>query len=160
MRTQLYGNIHNRLIERVVQKVPQVGMGATVSLYSDRQPYTITQVSTQFTKYITQVRQDDGSIKEMIIDYPKWIMVVEDNYKVTSGSTQDGSAQYEFSRGNGEEEKYIFHNLTGVYRKERMKTIRSEHSHLGIIYQGTNRTTQNQTAIIVGIRDKYYDPSF
>jgi hypothetical protein len=42
MRVQ--GNIINRIAEDFKPKVPEVGMGATLLMYSDRHAYTITEV--------------------------------------------------------------------------------------------------------------------
>lgn len=54
---------------------PTPGMGATGGAGSDRYPYTIVEV----------LRNGRG------------ILVAADNYKVISGSVQDGSAEYEYS---------------------------------------------------------------
>ena len=40
----LYGSLQNRLRENGTEIVPEVGMGATELLYTDRNPYTVTEV--------------------------------------------------------------------------------------------------------------------
>lgn len=42
--TNLYGNFTNRMMENSRQPAPQVGMGATVIMYSDRHAATIVAV--------------------------------------------------------------------------------------------------------------------
>lgn len=40
----LHGSFQNRLLERDVETIPEIGMGATELLYSDRYPYTIVEI--------------------------------------------------------------------------------------------------------------------
>src|SRR5262245_17766332 len=42
---KVYGNLINRIEEHTKNPVPEVGMGATIYLWSDRLPGTITKVS-------------------------------------------------------------------------------------------------------------------
>lgn len=41
---KLYGDVMNRLMENMQPETPQVGMGATKLLYSDRHAYTVVEV--------------------------------------------------------------------------------------------------------------------
>lgn len=41
---RLYGSLSNRLMERGQQVQPEVGMGATVTMYTDRKAYTVIEV--------------------------------------------------------------------------------------------------------------------
>lgn len=41
---KLYGDVMNRLMENMQPETPQVGMGATELLYSDRHAYTVVEV--------------------------------------------------------------------------------------------------------------------
>lgn len=43
---KLYGNLMNRISEDSLSPAPTVGMGATIYLWSDRYPATVTKVST------------------------------------------------------------------------------------------------------------------
>ena len=56
---------------------PEVGMGATEYLVTDRNPYTIIEVMSE-----------------------KRIKVQADNFKVIKGGEHDGSAEYEYSRNS------------------------------------------------------------
>jgi hypothetical protein len=40
----LHGNLHNRLMERSKPVTPEVGMGATIIMYSDRHAATIVRI--------------------------------------------------------------------------------------------------------------------
>ena len=42
---RVYGNLMNRIGEHVLSPTPEVGMGATVFMWSDRLPATVTAVS-------------------------------------------------------------------------------------------------------------------
>jgi hypothetical protein len=44
MKMRAFGNLMNRVMESSKQEVPQVGMGATVIMYSDRHAATIVAV--------------------------------------------------------------------------------------------------------------------
>jgi hypothetical protein len=57
MSKQWYGSLQNRLMERHTQVVPEVGMGVTELLYSDREPYEIVEIT------------DDRHIKVRSLDY-------------------------------------------------------------------------------------------
>ena len=81
-----------------------VGMAATVSSGSDRNPATVVEVS--------------GNI----------VVVQEDGFKVVSGGEHDGSAEYEYSRNergfrhrfrwrNGRFERLYWNGLTGRWNK-------------------------------------------
>ena len=41
----MQGSFHNRMMEQAKQLVPEVGMGATKLMYTDRQAFTIVEVS-------------------------------------------------------------------------------------------------------------------
>jgi hypothetical protein len=45
---KIYGNLMNRLLESSASPEPLVGMGATVTLYSDRHACTVTHVEAGF----------------------------------------------------------------------------------------------------------------
>lgn len=42
---RVYGNLMNRISEHSLSPTPEVGMGATLYLWSDRYPATVTKVS-------------------------------------------------------------------------------------------------------------------
>lgn len=154
MSKQWYGSIQNRLSEKVFQPIPEIGMGATLVMWSDRHPYTVVGLSDKTVFYEANVRMEDGSSKRIGREYPKHIFVKEDGFKVIKGSMQDGSAKYEyFDKEDAYEEKFIFHKASGLYRRESRTWKEGE-------YVPTNRTNKEATAIILGRKEKYYDPSF
>lgn len=80
----MHGSVVNRLSEGPTKKVPEVGMGATVTHWSDRDPATIVAVRNF----------KSGARKGL----PREIDIQPDDYVVVSGSEGDGSASYEYSR--------------------------------------------------------------
>src|SRR5690606_11035234 len=48
------GSLDNRLMDGAKQKTPEVGMGATEILYTDRHPYTIIEVNEKKTRIVVQ----------------------------------------------------------------------------------------------------------
>ena len=46
---QVYGSIHNRMMENVKSPVPIVGMGVTILMYSDRHAATIVEICSPST---------------------------------------------------------------------------------------------------------------
>lgn len=152
----MFGSFENRMAERVISKVPVIGMGAFLSLYSDRYPYTVTELS----KDVITVTFDTADAGKVTRTYPKWIIAVEDEVRLVSGSAYDGSAQYEYSEGDKTRgRKFIFHKSTGLYREE-TKNIRANAETESIEYVGVGRTNKSNTALILGYRDRYHDPSF
>lgn len=157
----MYGSVNNRVSERVFQMVPVVGMGATLSLWSDRQAYTVLEVSDDKVIYSSDVRMSDGTIQNITREYPKYIIASEDEYKVISGSMYDGSAEFEFTTRQDGREKFVFHKKTGIYRKENTNPVLVDKGdRKEIEYIGTGRTSQKNTPLLIGSRSKYYDPSF
>jgi hypothetical protein len=69
----------NNLLARATigQPTPEVGMGATRLLYSDRRAATITEVRVKYGE--------------------TYITVQDDHTRVIAGSGHDGSAEYEYS---------------------------------------------------------------
>ena len=153
----MFGSIHNRLAERVVPQVPEVGMGAYGSYYTDKRPYTIVELSPE-TITVTFDTKDVGKVTRT---YPKWILAVEDEAKIISGTAFNGSAQYEFSEGDrAYARKFIFHKPSGLYREETKRYVATPNSEFPWEYVGSGRTRKDNTPLIIGYRDKYYDPSF
>lgn len=75
--------------------VPEVGMGATVMFFSDREAGTIIDVKPY------KGGPNKGQPKEIVFQYDHW--------KVVSGSAGDGSAVYEYERNpNGRTETFTF----------------------------------------------------
>lgn len=127
----LVNNIYSRAT--IGQPRPEVGMGATVLGWTDRYPCTITK-AIEF-----------GGSKQWSYE----IEVVEDAYKVVRGSVQDGSAEYEFSPRDGSSSLYRFNKKTNSWVA-------------GYISKETNRfcVYKGGPGLIIGKREKYYDPSF
>jgi hypothetical protein len=79
----MQGSLVNRLMEGPTKKVPEVGMGVTITHWSDRDPGTI--VAVRNFKSGTRKGQ------------PREIDIQHDDWKVISGSEGDGSAKYEYT---------------------------------------------------------------
>ena len=82
---KFYGSLNNRLLEYENQIVPEVGMGATELMWSDRYPYTIIKVlgkariMVQEDKYVelpngNEVfeRDPEGEIKTLVKTTRGW----------------------------------------------------------------------------------------
>ncbi|MCP9209600.1 hypothetical protein [Streptomyces cucumeris] len=120
----MHGSLTNRLLENSVGETPVIGMGATITHWSDRTPATVVEVKVF----------KSGARKGM----PREIVVQYDHWKVVSGSTDDGSAKYEYERdANGHTEIYVVNN-SGRWVKK------------GLAGKGNG--------LVVGERDRYWDP--
>jgi len=73
MRSRWYGSVDNRLLENSRSADPEVGMGVTECLWSDREPYEV--IAVQDERHVT--------IRRL-------------GYKIVKGSSYDGSAEYEY----------------------------------------------------------------
>lgn len=116
-------------------ETPEVGKGVTFLHYSDRSPGTI----------VSLVHFKSGPKKGQI----KGFYVVADEWKITSGSQGDGSAQYDITptdvtKLNQDPNKYSRPALVTI----KVKNGRSKWE------------TQGGGGVAVGFRDVYYDPSF
>ena len=80
-----YGSFQNRLLERTKPAVPEVGMGCTECLWSDRYPYEVIEVKD--ARHCT-VRELDAI--------------------VVSGYTNDGSAEYRYESNPNGRTKTLF----------------------------------------------------
>lgn len=74
----------NRMMSGSTKTVPVVGMGATVTFWSDRAPATVVAVRV----FASGERKGQ----------PREIDIQLDDWTVTSGSENNGSAVYEYSR--------------------------------------------------------------
>lgn len=59
--SEMYGSLQNRLQERMVQPMPEIGMGATELLYTDRNAYEV--IAVKDARHCT-VREYDCKLKE------------------------------------------------------------------------------------------------
>lgn len=126
------GSAMNHIYSRMTkgQPVPEVGMGATVLLWSDRHAATITAVE----------ETRPGC----------WIITVqEDKATVTAGSTFDGSAEYSYEPNPlGWTHTFRFDPRSG-WAEVRINEATGRYNKVG----GGN-------GILIGQRREYRDPSF
>jgi hypothetical protein len=88
------GSLINHLMGGPTGTVPEVGMAATVLMYTDREPVTIVEVK------LFKSGPRKGQPREIVVQYDSW--------RVTSGSGHDGSAQYEYEPDpRGRKESYV-----------------------------------------------------
>lgn len=154
MRTINTGSATNYVLANTVQPIPEVEMGCTELLWTDRLPATVTEVAKETVHYSCVVNRE-GKKEDFECDYPKWIKVKRDNYKLIRGSAATESQEYEYT-GNPDatEVRYLFHKGSGMYRKETIGWKR------GFGDYPTGRTNYEQTSVFLGMRERYYDPSF
>lgn len=97
----MIGSVVNALSTAPGQPEPKVGDGATVCMWSDRNPATITEV----------LRFKSGEREGQI----RGVVVKADNWKVVSGSEHDGSAQYEYQSNDAARGVTFLVNQRGQY---------------------------------------------
>jgi hypothetical protein len=126
------GSVINHLYSRMTkgQPDPEVGMGATVCYWSDRSAGTIVAVE----------KDKQG----------RWLIKVQgDSWKIVSGSEFNGSAEYEYSPNpEGGISTFRFEN-------ERWCELRVNHDSGRL-----NKVKGGGCGLIIGRRDRYYDPHF
>ena len=144
-----YGSLDNRIAESQKAVKPEVGMGATLIMYSDRKPYTILEVSEET---VTSLNNEK---------YPKYIIVTQDFCKRISGSVYDGDAEYEYTTDyNGPRTKFLFHKPSSTY-KEETKKFAGINKETGLLYyEGTGRTKADASTLLIGVKENYYDATF
>lgn len=77
------GSLVNLVIAGGAQQEPEVGMPATVCMWSDRSPATVVEV----------LRFKTGPKAGQV----KGVVITGDSSKLVKGSEQDGSARYEYT---------------------------------------------------------------
>lgn len=113
---------------------PVVGMGATMTGWTDRYPGTVTKV-TEF-----------GGSKRYLYE----VEVQGDEYKVVKGSAYDGSAEYEFKADpKGQVSVFVF------LKKDQKWAEMYRNPETGRI-----NVCKSGKGLILGFRERYYDPSF
>lgn len=130
--TQTASVINNLYSREVIgEPAPVVGMGCTMLGWTDRRPGTIVEVVDLESKV-----------------YSTLIYVTEDEAFVYKGSMQDGSAEYSFRQRIGAAQSMFRKNrVTGFWENAR--------------YNEKDRMVKsNGNGIMIGKREKYYDPSF
>ena len=114
-----YGDVVNRILENSRSPEPEVGMGVTECLWSDREPYEVVEVT------------DSRHIK-----------VRRMATKIVSGSSYDGSAEYEYSSDpNG----YV----VSLFKKKNGRWV-----------ERIGRSESKGSGWFLGRAEKYRDPSF
>ena len=102
---QQFGSLVNMVTGGAKQgKEPEVGMGATICMWSDRNPATVAQV----LRFKTGKRA--GEIKGVTIKADRAILV--------SGNEGDGSASYRYERDDAAPEATYLKNSRGQYQRK------------------------------------------
>lgn len=130
------GSVINHLQSRETkgQPDPQVGMGATMLMWSDRRPATIISVERYDTAH-----------------YDKLIFLTLDRYTVVSGSVQDGSAVYEYETDTtGTEHIFVRSKKDGAWVE----------AFTNVETGRLNARKGEGAGLKIGVRERYYDPSF
>lgn len=150
---KFYGSLNNRLMENTLQVLPEVGMGATVTLYSDRHAYTIKELSKETVK--VTLNTDKGLVTRT---YPKYVIASRCKAIIINDESIYGNPEYKYE-DTDKLRKFIFHKPSGLYREE-TKNLNGldENGHLN--YEGTGRTKKDNLPLILGVREEYYDPHF
>lgn len=123
------GSVINNIMSRQVigQPEPEVGMGATILMWTDRRAATITKV------------------------YPGKLTLIEvthDYATVTSGSSFDGSAVYDYKPNPSGQKDHFRREANGQWNPVRYNEATGR----------WNKTSGH--GLKIGVREEYRDPSF
>lgn len=126
--------------------IPTVGMGATLILWSDRLPYTITKV--------------EGSVDFNGVKIPRVLHATQDKAEIINGQSILENPEYKYTTDNNAEiELFVWNNTTKRYRLGNRRQEWDETlNDFKYVYNG--RTSKNNTRLLVGERYKYFDPYF
>ncbi len=127
----LINSLYNRMTKGA--PAPEVGMGCTMTGWTDRYPGTVASISYR----------SGGK---------RWNTIVTvrcDSYKVVKGSCHDGSAEYEYTPDpSGAEYKFGWNIKTTRWEE----VFRNPESGRMVARKGKG--------LILGFRERYYDPHF
>lgn len=134
-----YGNLMNRIQdntvytdEKGVPLVPEVGMGCTQNMWSDRHAFTITEV----------VRTKDGKVKHFI--------ATEDDWERTDNNGMSESQSYTFKPNPNGRSIMVRQDKRGQWCEVSVTRYND----------GRVTTRTSSTTVNLGVRSKYDDPSF
>lgn len=97
---QIYGSLFNRLMENSKPVTPEVGMGATLLMYSDRHAATVTKVFS-----------------------PTTIVIQEDNASRTDKNGMSESQEYAYTPNTGAEEVFVTLRKDGRWKVKKSQTV-------------------------------------
>lgn len=141
-----YGSIENRIEERRKGLEPQVGMGVTEYMYSDRNAYEIIEV------------KDDKNFKMRRYDVKHYGSYGEDNWELISNPN---GYVYEMTY------RYDAWYEKKTYTKELIEEIERKNGYILLDEKTYNKAMTkgiaykyNKMNIVIGKADYYYDWSF
>ena len=153
-----YGSLNNRIDEGKTYGEIKIGTGVTEMCYSDRHPYEVVEVIDE-----------------------KHLLIRECDWKIISGSEQDGSAEYEYKVVPYKDTILTRELLDDNYRMLMISAHNPKlyekilSSKIGDIIGNNNRLLvktkygwkerysngkYNTNKFTVGFAERYYDPSF
>lgn len=153
-----YGSLNNRIDEGKTYGEIKVGTGVTEMCYSDRHPYEVVEVIDE-----------------------KHLLIRECDWKIISGSEQDGSAEYEYKVVPYKDTILTKELLNDNYRMLMISAHNPKlyekilSSKIGDVIGNNNRLLvktkygwkerysngkYNTNKFTVGFAERYYDPSF
>ncbi len=139
MARRLYGSLQNRLMENCVGTAPEVGLGCTVCLHSDRHAYTIMKVDKSGKKF--------------------WISQDKVTMKPNGGLGTAGQQEYEYETVTRAPEHCEEVRLCKDGRwRVAYPVWRDDNKHPDGGKWG--KSTQGGSGVMIGVRDEYYDPHF
>ena len=122
------GSLVNHILSNGIQNKPETGAPATLLGWTDRYAATITEVFERNGRTFIEVKLDTST--------------------VVRGSEQDGTAEYQYTRNNGETPRYFRLEKNGEWVSVMRSLV-------------TGRWVKNNTyGIVIGRRETYYDPTF
>lgn len=89
-----HGSLQNAMSDQTRSRTPEIGMGVTEIMYSDRHPYTVVAILT-----------------------PKRIIVQEDNAKRTDKLGASDYQEYEYTRNPNAPQVILFLNKYGKWKR-------------------------------------------
>lgn len=158
MSNKWYGSLNNRLDEGKTFGDIKVGTGVTEMCWSDRHPYEVVEIIDE-----------------------KHLLIRECDWKIISGSEQDGSAQYEYKVKPYKDTILTKDLLDDNYRMLMISANNPKlyekilSSKIGDVIGNNNRLLvktkygwkerysngkYNTNKFTVGFAERYYDPSF
>lgn len=140
-RKQTYGNLLNRVSELYnafpVDHIVKIGDGGTEYMWSDRRPYSVCSVDTNWKNKGFEI-----------------IGVQEDNAKRIDSNGMSEDQTYEFT-SNPDAPVCFLKSIIIETEQGKRKIYEPVHWN-----EKTNRWNKGGTAVTLGRREKYWDPSF
>lgn len=140
------GSVMNHLRSRATdsEPTPEVGMGVTILMWTDRRAGTIQRIFEERGQMVLEVTPDKATL--------------------VGGSKQSEAQEYSYAPNPNAPKEYYKKDASGAWREYEYKVTNSNYDAAADIVHNTYSSRLSRksggSSLQVGVREEYEDPSF